>query len=145
MGCDIHLHSEIKINGVWHHYANMALGNTRSYTLFAMMAGVRNEDGEIEPVSQPRGLPGELSEPTALEYEIEKLDAHSMSWFGPDQIVKLYALWDKSRKQFHLGQMDLDTDFFGYLFGNSWASFNRFREDYPKEIEDIRWVFWFDN
>lgn len=36
-------------------------------------------------------------------------------------------------------------DILGYLFGNSWSDFTGHREDYPTEIEDLRWVFWFDN
>lgn len=38
MGCDIHLHAEVKIKNAWHHYAHPSV--PRSYPLFSIMAGV---------------------------------------------------------------------------------------------------------
>lgn len=43
MGCDIHLHSEVMVDGVWHHHAKGQV--ERNYRLFAKMANVLN-DGE---------------------------------------------------------------------------------------------------
>jgi len=40
MGCDIHWHSEVKVDGVWHHHSNPRI--SRDYWLFALLAGVRN-------------------------------------------------------------------------------------------------------
>lgn len=33
----------------------------------------------------------------------------------------------------------------GFLFGNAFEYFERFRSDYPSELEDLRFVIWFDN
>ncbi len=54
MGCDIHCHIEIKVEGTWHHYS--APNVDRSYRLFARMAGVRNTGG-VKPIAPNRGLP----------------------------------------------------------------------------------------
>lgn len=56
MGCDIHLHTEVKINGVWHHMGAPSV--PRNYRLFAKMAGVR---GIETPIAEPRGLPGDAT------------------------------------------------------------------------------------
>lgn len=41
MGCDIHLHQEVKINGEWHHYRLAEM--PRNYEVFEKMAGVRGD------------------------------------------------------------------------------------------------------
>ena len=51
MGCDIHLHVEVKIKGKWLHYNHPNID--RCYWLFTKMAGVR----EIEGVEACEGLP----------------------------------------------------------------------------------------
>ena len=51
MGCDIHLHAEIKVNGKWEHYAHPHI--RRDYRLFAKMASVRNA-----PYGHPEHIAG---------------------------------------------------------------------------------------
>lgn len=62
MGCDIHLHTEVKIGGAWHHYSAPCV--PRSYALFGKMAGVR---GGAAPIALPKGLPCFPSYITALD------------------------------------------------------------------------------
>lgn len=51
MGCDIHLHIEIKMNGLWRHYSMPHI--ERDYCLFGVMAGVRgNKDDMIVAPSE---------------------------------------------------------------------------------------------
>ena len=85
MGCDIHVHTEVKIDGVWHHYGNPWVA--RNYALFGLMAGVR--DGEQEPIVQPRGLPANATELTVFCARKWGNDGHSHSWLGADEIEAL--------------------------------------------------------
>jgi len=136
MGCDIHIHSEVKINGQWHHYS---VGNVaRNYELFAKMAGVKN-CFNITPVSPPKGLPENISLVTKTSRDNTGGDGHHDSWLNIREINEIEKWQDDN-----LFKHSLSEDL-GDLFGNSFGSFLDYREDYPEEIEDVRWVFWFDN
>lgn len=137
MACDIHFHSEIKVDGQWRHYSAQKV--ERWYTLFAIMANVRNEDQTYTPISMPKGLPNDLSFETAFCYEWEKGDAHSESWFGSKEIETLYS-WIKDWPCKYEG-----SDLFGYCLGQAWNHFEVYKEGLYHNIEDIRFVFWFDN
>ena len=50
MGCDIHAHLEIKIDGKWLYYSPVNIN--RNYNVFAKTAGVRNYTGKIIPISK---------------------------------------------------------------------------------------------
>jgi len=141
MGCDIHLHIEIKIDGVWHHYAHPSV--RRDYQLFAKMGGVRNYDNEIEPIGELRGLPTDVSLITKRDYERWSVNGHSHGWLSSAELVVLED-WNHARDS----RMENDLEYSilsCYLFGNSFAGFHK----YPKEritwLEDVRFVFWFDN
>ena len=144
MECDIHLHIEIKLNGTWHHYA--APDIQRWYKLFEKMAGVR---GELkDAISPPKGMPEDITEVT--RYSNFKLQpyAHSHSWLGLDEIVELED-WLNEQIEITSNYTDLNLEFgilHTYLFGNSFAGFKRYPEDYENSgIQDVRFVFWFDN
>lgn len=64
MGCDIHLHQEVKIGGEWHHYREQSV--SRNYALFAKMAGVRNYGLTVTPIDEPRGIPDDATDGTEL-------------------------------------------------------------------------------
>jgi len=148
MGCDIHAHTEIKVDGEWLYFADNFI--TRNYTVFAKMAGVRNYD-DIEPISEPRGLPDDISKMTRLHRDRWGVDGHSDSWLSFDEICELidwlnvempeprnrYYDWDSKWESVLLGETF-------YLFGNTLYYWKVYREDYPDFIEDIRLVFWFD-
>lgn len=87
MGCNIHLHVEIKVDAVWLHYNHPRI--EKNYALFAKMADIRNSDNEIDPISEPKGLPIALSETTRLDHSYGHQDWHSMSWLGIDEIIEL--------------------------------------------------------
>ncbi len=144
MGCDIHLHTEVKINGEWHHYSNPSVW--RNYTLFALMAGVRNEDKEIEPISPPRGLPSDMTLLTSFDADYWAGDAHSASWLGADDLLLL----DRRARELGVTQrressVFWESDYFGYFFGNDYSGFAKYPEDRRKGVEDVRFIFWFDN
>lgn len=143
MGCDIHLHIELKIGGQWQHYAAPQIN--RWYDLFGVMADVR---GCGPAIIAPKGLPEDLSVITAMSYKSWGSDAHTPSWFNLEEI-KLLSKWLKKREEevkpqwpgYGLEHAILNC----YLFGCSFSGLKEYPEDYPKEIEDVRFVFWFDN
>lgn len=135
MGCDIHLHQEVKINGEWHHYRHRSID--RSYKLFALMAGVRN-NSKLEPVVQPKGLPEDLTFLTRYDYEENwGSDAHTPSWLDPQEVKQVI-------ERFFTEDIWEAEKWFGYLFGHSWTELLQYPSEMPKGLEDYRFVFWFD-
>jgi len=147
MGCDIHVHIEFKVAGKWRHYARLWVN--RNYTLFTKMAGVRNED-DIIPISLPKGLPNDMSWETKFDADIDEPDMHSASWLSGQELVEL-SNWidDQKWPGSYPGRYADEMTIFGYFFGNSYAGFYQYPRDWrysrKKEIEDVRFVFWFDN
>lgn len=152
MGCDMHLHVEVKLDGRWEHYA--APGVERSYALFALMADVRNDRvGSLVPISPPKGLPDDITAMTRFDAERWGEDGHSHSWLSADELVVLDERWNAFLEEQHMDgfKHDLEHSMLHrcYLFGNSFAGFRKYPEDFtrpPKNrITDVRFVFWFDN
>lgn len=135
MGCDIHLHQEIKINDQWHHYSMPRV--RRNYDLFSLMAGVR---GDLDPVVQPKGIPSNPTAITLLDYERMGVDAHTSSWLNMGEVKELYKRVRDSR-DFTPREKELED--FGYLFGWEWAQ--ECLKMTGASVSDFRWVFWFDN
>ncbi|MGL4618801.1 MAG: hypothetical protein ACRCZS_07040 [Chroococcidiopsis sp.] len=131
MGCDIHCHAEVKIDGVWNHYNEINI--ERNYDLFGYLAGVRGDKNQAFPV---RGLPNDASNLTRCESDWLDIDGHTHSWISIDEIAQVI-------NQFHKGLEKSMKN--SYLFGNKYEFFREYREDYPDFVEDVRWVFWFDN
>jgi hypothetical protein len=131
MGCDIHAHVEIKIEGEWHHYSHPEVD--RNYSLFTKIAGVRKNPearGHIEPIAAPRGIPGDISAVTRLELKRWGSDAHSGTWLARDEV----AVVEKQFRDFR--------PLFGFLFGNRLDDID---EAKTHGVEDCRVVCWFDN
>ncbi len=130
MGCDIHLHVEVNIDGKWEHFHAPFIW--RNYTLFAMMADVRNYE-HIDPISKPRGFPEDISYISRKHFEMYERDYHSASWLSGEEYRKLANQYSEMvRKEgnerymgFELEEMKMDISIFDY--------------------KDLRLVFWFDN
>jgi len=136
MGCDIHLHIEMKVEGKWLHYGCPAID--RDYALFAKMADVRNY-GNITPISKARGFPNDgVSKLTAVCFEYEKPDAHSISWLNKKEIDVLTEWYDRRFKEHVKWGCWNHHGIKSYLCGNNITS-------EVKGIDDVRLVFWFDN
>lgn len=134
MGCDIHLHVEIKVNGQWHHYNHPSVD--RHYALFARMAGVRNRDN-VKPIAMPRGLPKDVTFTTKFDSDSWDVDGHSHSWLSSEEVELLLKEFDQS---------EIWEEKFGYLMGSSMATFHKYKDGRGRDgIEDFRIVFWFDN
>ena len=90
MGCNIHGIVEVKNEhgNWWSPYLHEPLSD-RWYSIFARLANVRNRNQEIEPISEPRGLP----ENTTKTFKYKELDydgdAHSHSWVGGEELLSI--------------------------------------------------------
>lgn len=135
MGCDIHLHTEIKLNGEWYGYG--APNILRSYKLFGKMAGVRSD--EVEPISMPKGLPDDCSKVVKFASDKMGIDGHSHSYLTADEILELEDWYAREFNDIFPERQ------WGYFFGNSWGGFSKYPQDNPEGVEDVRFTFWFDN
>lgn len=142
MGCDIHLHIEVKVNGKWEHYSHPHI--QRNYGLFAFMAGVRQSDGNpLVPIAEPRGLPTDLSVITKIDYAHDEPDSHSESWLNRDEIRRVCEFMMERPIGPWAGEWEHTQ--LGYANGNAYWTVGDDDEGHPAEYEDIRFVFWFDN
>lgn len=163
MGCDIHNHVEVKINGIWEYdslnnFSNYDYKNEkyikneqnepfgwRSYSMFSLLGNVRNYIGII-PISDNRGLPSDVSDDIKQQSIEERGDAHSHSYLTLRELIEYD--YDKSylNENYINGELITEDDiynpkdFLGNLF------FIHLEE--LKELGDpdnVRIVFWFDN
>jgi hypothetical protein len=106
MGCDIHFYVERKVNGVWeavpdehgpiHPYysennQNEALNINcwtvaRNYSLFGILAGIRSN---IEPINDPKGMPGDVSPFVKEEHLKWGNSAHTPSFFTLQELLNV--------------------------------------------------------
>jgi len=122
MGCDIHAYIEYDDYGDFKYDMWAKLHLMRHYLLFSVLADVRN-GGEIEAVSQPKGLPGNLSWGVKDEYD-NRGDGHSESFL---HIGEVEEALDRIRKT-EWGSDDLEIIY-----------------KIMKELKNPRLVFWFDS
>jgi len=135
MGCDIHIHAEIKVNGKWHHYAQPECN--RHYRLFERMAGVR---GDVKnAIAAPRGIPRNASFTTKFDKKTWGSDGHSHSWLSSKELAEL-ADWQEKN-----GESWIKQDWNKWLFGNNYSDFHKYPSSRAKSIQDVRFIFWFDN
>jgi hypothetical protein len=126
MGCDVHVHVEVKLCAKWEHYSVPAV--LRDYALFTKMAGVRAHSDEIEPICLPRGLPLDISTVTKFCRDYAGTDGHSDSWLSAAEVAEVQE-WYDNRK----------PPPFGYMLGRLIGG------ELPAGVSGIRVVFWFDN
>ena len=140
MGCDIHAHLEIKVNNEWLYYSPVPID--RNYKLFARM-GDCGRCQDIRPIATTRGTPKDVSKTLQLHIDDWELDGHGWSW------LKFGELWHiaiEFKNEWHDGWC---VGFLGdnhvWLFENAVEGWQKYKEDYPSFIQDIRLIFWFDN
>jgi len=146
MGCIIHVHIEVKKDGVWHHFGAPTVN--QNYELFAVIAGERLDDfrdserQKIRPVAKIHSLPEDISLVTCISYEQDKgLGIHNIGVLTADDLIKLqdqlYELnpWvDRTA----CSKLDLEWSLFHtFINGNILADHQGW--------DDLRIVFWFDN
>lgn len=103
MGCDIHMYVEYMVDDAWYncdyfvprrstrnydasHYVHIPIYDGRNYSLFAILANVRNY-GDTDYISKPRGLPENASKFVKDEYESWYDDAHSASYLTLKELI----------------------------------------------------------
>lgn len=141
MGCCVHAHFEVKIDNKWEHYSIPNI--KRHYKVFEKMAGVRGDIANA--ISPPKGLPNDISLITKIDSKCYDSNGHSHSWLSSTEFKQLY---EYQKQHYILSGMDwmkFDSEQYGYLFSNGFESFESGAKGYPKEIQDFRLVFWFDN
>lgn len=147
MGCDIHMYVEKKVNDEWKpvkgpnpyygkydwekektRYANW-IYTGRNYDLFSLLADVRN-DGNYKPISEPKGLPKDVS--GTIKHESDKWgwDAHSHSYFTLKELKKSGI--EKYKNEAYLQEF---LDF----------TMKHLVKLSDGKDEQVRIVFWFDN
>ena len=80
MGCDIHTHVEIKKKNKWIHIDEVPEEfEIRNYSTFSILAGVRSSFN-VKPISEPKGIPEDVSKETKESIEWWNGDGHSHSY-----------------------------------------------------------------
>lgn len=89
MGCDIHFFVELRTGAAPHGWeaegAEGAFYEGRDYLLFAHLADVRNP-GEVDPITEPRGLPHDMSN-FVRDYMGIDGDLHSYSYLTLTELL----------------------------------------------------------
>ena len=136
MGCDIQLYIEVLTENGWELYSHPTVG--RDYELFAKMAGVRN-NGEIETIAQPKGLPNDISYIVRHASADWDGDAHSHSWLDSDEIEEL-RVWNDCGRD---GPPWCRVGELHHEILNCYCEGHYFDEPDVQWIKDTRFVFWF--
>lgn len=142
MGCNAHVHIEVKKNEKWYHFA--APDVRRDYFVYAAMAGERLEDlpqciqKRICPAAESHEMPNDISEVTEICYKQdgEAYHLHNVSVITAEGLHRL---------QQNLNELnalprsyDLEEDIFHtYVGGNTLAQHQGW--------DDLRVILWFDN
>ena len=80
MGCDIHTHVEIKKKNKWIHTDEVPEEfEGRNYSIFSVLAGVRSSFN-VKPISEPKGIPEDISKETKESIKEWDGDGHSHSY-----------------------------------------------------------------
>lgn len=107
MGCDIHMHIEYKRSGQWicgdyfrknplygryagePEYTLVGFHDNRDYDLFATLANVRNY-GKTDYISEPRGLPDDITDDVKAMAGDWDIDGHSHSYLTLREIIDFH-------------------------------------------------------
>lgn len=144
MGMSMTVHTEVKIGGVWHHYGRAEIHNNRE--LFDLLAGVGESRTPPPKIDDPRGLPPDVSELTRLDAARHD-DYHSHSWIGRIEIERVHRHVTAEKWTSNGGIAGFWLEgWLGTLFGYQWCEFNKVMQyAHFAGLNDVRWVFWFDN
>ncbi len=172
MGCDIHMHVEIRENNEWHYfqgehfslsdwekeYTGQSKGNVpfdwRHYKMFAFLAGVR---GTLTPIKEATySLPEDVSD--AVKNEWDDDNGHSISYltarelFEFDYSKDIDTLTNKRRiltektKVKNYTYDSIEETYYDILGGPDAMFFTHVKELAELgDLDDVRIVFWFDN
>jgi len=190
MGCDIHTFVEIRKGDTWRmvkrprfserDYSSGEIEKNsterpfdwRNYGMFGILANVRWDD--VEPISQPKGLPEDMSKGVKKNWDAWDGDGHSCSYFTAKELIEFDFFKPLKYDTYTEGEEVVSQSYrFGNTFGrkmvcvekiqpikgykNKWPqTYKAFLGDIffiqldelcalAKNPEDVRLVFWFDN
>lgn len=143
MGCDIHTFTEVRVKDNWesgdYYIKNPYFGIDdeeeeftvlellgRNYSLFALLADVRNSTG-IKPISLPKGLPSDVSSFVKSKSDWWDGDGHNHSFLNLNEIKTCTHECIKDLIQ----KLEFKKEYFN-IYGDD------------SDLK-IRIVFWFDN
>ena len=154
MGADIHVCVETQNEqGVWKHDSDVDVLSDRNYGIFGFLANVRNYS-QVPPLSEPRGVPVDVSEATFEELNSWSTDAHSTSYllfsellaFDYDQLFENRRQrigsnsWSGVTVPVGSGEMMSYREFLTKWFFHEFETLSALGPP-----EKTRIVFWFDN
>lgn len=169
MGCDIHMHVEFKSNRHWsgkkdwmcgdHFHSidptdsryviqHVGLLEDRCYSLFSVLANVRN-GRDLPYISDPKGLPNDVTKYVEEDYDSWGCDAHSCSYLT---LREIFEFNEKVEPKNEFGGYILEplidrmfqrADELNVLY--DFELKHPITDDVRKKMENIRIVFWFDN
>ena len=114
MGCDIHLYVERKVPAIgWVSLGEPEALGGRNYNVFSVLANVRNGYGfagvptgsGYKPISEPRGLPDDVTEEVKAASDRWDCDGHSHSWLTLREILE----YDYSQETTHQGVIPFEV------------------------------------
>ena len=172
MGCDIHIHIEyndtrnkqdkrewrcadwFRLNKYYGKrgelkYNYVPVWKERCYDLFAILADVRNYDN-IEPISEPRGLPLDVSKEVLKDYRDWGDDAHSASYLTLQELIDFVDNKKDTSNDVNLQYgiyylTNLIKDIKDHVEKDGFI-YNCIRVKLScHTLNDVRIVFWFDN
>lgn len=150
MGIDLYIHVEVKIDNQWHHLTQkmfFCLTTDHNYQLFLKLGWKSKKDQEEKgsgAITTAKGLPNDATIITRLLAVVHDSRSYGHSWLSSTEVAELEDWWDKERQK----EGDLIPSLssqLGWLFNNRYKGFvdPTLRSDYPNELENFRWVFWF--
>lgn len=139
MGCDIDLYAERRDSEGRYHTLRIPRSLLqRNYWRFSFLASVRNSFN-IVPISEPRGLPADVSREIAAECERQEGDAVAQSWLSLEELLAFDC--DAPLRFREGGRGDNCTE----------ATYRQFLDaDFVSELRELqtlgaeRIIFWFD-
>lgn len=154
MGTDIEMYAEKKVNGKWM-FAGREVVNkyyldghdqimvpeqinlNRSYDLFAVLAHVRLTIAN--PISEPKGIPGDLSPEVKRMWDWDDGDAYPASWLNLDEILGYDWECEEDSRLGKLTHRELASQFYYEVI----PYLRSLRAE--EGVEDVRVVFWFNS
>lgn len=149
MGCDIHTHVEIKKENKWLHIDEVPEEfDRRNYSIFSILAGVRSSFN-IKPISEPKGIPEDISRETKENIEEWNGDGHSHSYLTLKELDTFdYTDYKKTRVKISKTFYDKFIEFGGVLpkeMSVEKTEPGDFRECFQEVFEPTVLIKWLDS
>ena len=141
MGCDIHMISQVKRDGIWITY-DANIYDNRNYALFGILAGVRGK--EFPTISEPKGLPDDLeADPEDRGYSYY-IDGH---WLG-DHSTSYLSLTELERYDWDQLSYELNGERYTLKDESFYCGVMEYLRELSKKFggpDNVRIVFGFDS